>query len=189
MLFCFQNFLKRINIILAFRLQAHHHISVHGDKATIAIVTKTGIISFFDQPLHGLVVQSQIENSIHHSGHGSAGSGAHRNQQGVLGITKFRFHYFFHILQGILQFLFQTGWIFIIIIIIVRANFGRDGKTRRDRYAYVGHLGQVSALTTQEIFHIFCSFRFSGAEEIDIFVCHKNNLLRSELNVQIAETS
>src|SRR5262245_42072648 len=47
----------------------HHYIAKHGNKATVGIVGKARVIRHLDEALYGVVVEANVEHSIHHSWH------------------------------------------------------------------------------------------------------------------------
>ena len=65
-LLVFENFLED------FMVEPHHHIGIHLDEAAVAIPCESGIAGNLGQRLHRFVIQAEIENRIHHAGHGGA---------------------------------------------------------------------------------------------------------------------
>ena len=63
-LFGIENFIESI-----FR-NLQHDIAEHLNQSAVGIGCKARIIAALGQGLHAFVVQSQIEDRIHHSGHG-----------------------------------------------------------------------------------------------------------------------
>src|SRR6266536_1140680 len=61
-------------LVVFFRalLHTHHHIAVHLDKAAITIPGEAFVFGSLCHRQHGLVVESEIENRVHHSRHGIA---------------------------------------------------------------------------------------------------------------------
>ena len=52
-------------------------VGVHLNEAPIGIQGESFVIRRFGQSLHSLVVEAEIEDRVHHAGHGSARAGAH----------------------------------------------------------------------------------------------------------------
>ncbi len=69
-------------------IDAKHHIAVHLDEAAIAVIGKSLVTSTLGQALDGHIVETEIEDRVHHPGHGRTRPRAHRYQQGVLCIAK-----------------------------------------------------------------------------------------------------
>ena len=68
----FYNSLKRINIFLVDRFHTQYHITVHLYEPTVRVPCKSGVSGLTDQTFHHFVIQAQIQDSIHHTRHGSA---------------------------------------------------------------------------------------------------------------------
>ena len=61
-----------------------NHVAEHLDQAAIGVIGKAGIVAELGQRFDGLVVEAQIENGVHHAGHGELGAGANADQQGIV---------------------------------------------------------------------------------------------------------
>ena len=132
----------------------HDHVGVHLDKAAIAVPGPAGIVGLLGDHVHHILVQAQIQDGVHHAGHGSAGAGADGDQQGILVIAELLAGDLLHLLD----ILHDLGHDLVIdlaaVLIILGAGLGGDGEALRDRQADVGHLGQVRALTAEQLAHI-----------------------------------
>ena len=133
--------------------QLHDDIRVHLDEAAVAVVGKAGVVGLLGQALNSLIVQAEVQDCIHHAGHGLTGAGTDRNQQGVLDGA-----------EGLTGLLLQNAHVFedirldlivdlAVVCIVLGAGLSGDGEALRNRHAGVGHLGQTGALTTQSILH------------------------------------
>ncbi len=60
-----------------------HDVAEHLDQAAIGVVGKAGIVAAPGQRFDGLVIEAQVENGVHHAGHGELGAGADGDQQGI----------------------------------------------------------------------------------------------------------
>ena len=71
--------------VLEFVLRkAHHHIGEHLDEAPIGVVSETLISRLLGQTLNGIVVEAEVQDSIHHSRHGDSRSRPNRQEQRVV---------------------------------------------------------------------------------------------------------
>jgi hypothetical protein len=61
-----------------------HHVAEHLDQAAIGVIGKAGIIAALGQRFDGLVVEAEVQNGVHHAGHGELCAGANRNQQRIV---------------------------------------------------------------------------------------------------------
>src|SRR5512133_3181386 len=57
----------------------------------------------------------------------------------------------------------------VAVLVIVRADRGRDGEAGRHRQAEIGHLGKARALASEEVAHIGAAFGLAVAEAEDPF--------------------
>eukprot|EP01036_Dinobryon_divergens_P058390 gene58390-77908_t len=65
-----------------------HHVRIHLDEAAIAVPGEAGIARVVPECLDGVVVQAEIENGIHHAGHGGARTGADGEEKRMAGVAK-----------------------------------------------------------------------------------------------------
>ncbi|GBD37291.1 hypothetical protein HRbin36_02422 [bacterium HR36] len=79
MLHIVEDFLEGINLGLGLRFQPQNHIAVHGHKPPVGVPSEPLVLGLFNQPLHGAVVKTNIENSIHHTWHARPRAGTAGN--------------------------------------------------------------------------------------------------------------
>ena len=143
----------------------HNNIREHLNETAIRIIGKTGIAGLLSETLDRNIVQAQVQDRIHHTGHGCTRAGTDRNQKGILGVAELLTLDAFQPCQCFKDLLLR---IFIdgpAIIVIIRAGFGGNCEAVRDRETDIGHLGKVCALTAQKIAHI----RISLTEFVNSF--------------------
>ena len=136
----------------------HYHIRKHLDKSAVGIIGKSGISSLFGKTFHGNIGKTQIQDRIHHAGHGCSGTGTNRNEKRI-----------FRVAEGLSLLLFQFGkrvkdlaLNFIrnlpSIVVVIRAGFCGHGKALRNGKAQVGHLCQIGAFPAKKGPHVSVSF-------------------------------
>ena len=76
---------------------AHDNIAEHLDEATVGVHDETFVAGFLDQCFACFGIQAQIEDRVHHAGHGDGGTRAHGHEEGVGALAK-----------GLSQCLFQS---------------------------------------------------------------------------------
>jgi len=143
------------------------HLAEHLDQAAVSVPGEA-LAGLGRQRLHGLVIQAQIEDGVHHAGHGELGAGAHRHQQGVVGITELAPHLLaqrFHALQHLLPQPFGQG---VVVVQVFQAGLRRAGEAGRHRQAQPGHLSQAATLAPEEVPHLGAAL----FKEIDPLLCH-----------------
>ena len=153
--------------------QLHDHVGKHLDKAAVGVVGKTGVAGKGGQALHHGVVESQVEDGVHHAGHGGPGAGADRHQQGVGGLAELFAGDLLQLGQVLQDLGLDLGANGAPVVIILGTGLGGDGETLGNGHAQVGHLGQVGALAAQQLPHGAIALR----KLIYIFFCHERVLL------------
>ena len=135
-------------------VDAQHHVGIHLDEAAVAVVGEPLVARLGGQAFDGLVVEAEVEDGVHHAGHGRARARAHRDQQrrgrvaerGADGLADVR--------QRGLDLLLETVGQLAAVGIVGRAHLGGDGEARRHRQAQARHLGQIGALAAQQLLHL-----------------------------------
>ena len=132
----------------------HYHIREHLDESAVGIIGKSGIPGLFGKAFHGNIGKAQVQDRIHHSGHGRSRAGTDRNQKRVLRIP-----------EGLSLLLLQFGKSgkdlslnffrnLFSIVVVVRTGFRRYGKALRNGKAKIGHFRQIGALSAQKSTHV-----------------------------------
>ena len=65
---------KGVDVIFVDGFHAEHHVTIHLHEATIAVIGKPLVASLAGKSFYYLVIESQIEDGVHHARHGSAGT-------------------------------------------------------------------------------------------------------------------
>ena len=145
----------------------HNDVGVHLDKSSVAVVSPTGVAPAGDG-LNNFLIQTKVEDGVHHAGHGCTGAGTNGNQQRILFVTEFLAGDLFHLADVF----HDLGHDFIVdlsaVLIILGAGFGGNGEALGNRQAEVGHLSQVCAFTAQQLAHVCVAF----AEQVAILLAH-----------------
>ena len=148
---------------------AQDHASEHHDKASIAVPREPLVARARSQTLDRRVVQAEIEDRLHHPGHGHAGPRADGDQEWTLGIAEAGVGGALEPLEILERLVPQLLGPFVRRPVVVGPGLGRDGESRGYRNPEVGHLGQLAALAAQEVPHEGGAFRAAPAEEVDVF--------------------
>ena len=141
------------NLLKALLAQLHHHVGEHLDEPAVGVVGEAGVVGELGQALHHGVVEAQVEDGIHHAGHGGAGAGAHGNQQGVLGIGELLATDGLHLAQVLVDLGLDVRVDLAAVVIILGAGLGGDGEALGHGHTQIGHLSQVGALAAQQLPH------------------------------------
>src|SRR5437762_267744 len=98
----------------------------------------------------GFTLTTEVQDCVHHSGHGIARARPHRNEQRPLFIAKFLLHRFFNPLKRICNLSFQLGRIAAFVTVKVTANLGCQCEPWRHRQTNARHLVEVCSLAAKE---------------------------------------
>src|SRR6059036_218916 len=132
--------------------EIEHHVAVHLDEAAVGIVGEPRVLRALDEALHGLVVQAQVENGLHHAGHRHRGARAHRDEQRITRVAESLLGRALQLLQLAIDFLSEIigeGAVFEV----GDAELGGDGEPWGDGKAQVRHFGEAGPLATQDVAH------------------------------------
>ena len=118
------------------------------------------------------VVQTQIQNRIHHARHGNARTRTHRYQQRIFHVCKFFAHNAFNVRDTVTNLVHQIRWICMIVFIVICAHFCCNGKARRHRQSDQIHFGQIGTFAPQKVTHIRFTFGGTVTKFIYPFITH-----------------
>jgi hypothetical protein len=133
----------------------------------VGVVGEARVPRALPEPPHGLCVETEIEDRIHHTRHRRARTRAHRDQKRV-GLVAER-------CAGRLADPRQRRldlWLELVrnlapTRVVDVADLGRDRETRRHWQAEPRHLCEVGTLATEQRFHVGATLCHARAEEID----------------------
>ena len=118
-----------------------------GKGANLAEMTNLGLPG---ESLDAAVVEADVEDGLHHAGHGELGARAHRDEQRVVGVAEGAAH---DRLQGrqVLVDLARQALGQVTGGEIGAAGLGRDGEPGGHRQPQASHLGEVGALPSEQV--------------------------------------
>ena len=68
--------------------QLHDHVGVHLDEAAVAVIRPARVAGGIRQRLGHLVVEAEVEDGVHHTGHRGASAGADGHEQRLLRVAE-----------------------------------------------------------------------------------------------------
>ena len=168
--------LERVNdglegiVVFAFAfLDADDDVAIHLDEAAVAIPGEAFVFGRGYKGEDGLVVETEIENGVHHAGHRVAGTRADGDEEGEAGgIAKLVAHDLFHVLHAGFHLGLQRGRIGALVGVEIGADLGRDRETGRHGETDAGHLGEVGALAAEEVLHGTVTVGSVGAPRVNV---------------------
>ena len=146
-------------------IHIHHHITKHIDETAVGVKGES-FACRFGHGRNGVVVESKIENRVHHARHGDGRARANRKQQWVAAITKLLARFFFQGLDGFGHLIHQSRRHLGPVLVVRGTGIGGDGHAWRDRKANRSHVGQIGTFATQQSALIGPSIDFRATEVI-----------------------
>jgi hypothetical protein len=166
-------------------LDVEHDVAEHLNQAAIGVVGEARIVGALGQRLDALIVQAEVEDGVHHAGHGKLRARAHADQQRVLALAELL------ALQS-----FELGQRFFHLAVdffrhravahVFAAGLGLDGEARRHGEAGVGHLGEAGAFAAENVFHLAVAVGLAAAEEVHILLCRRFFLRSLRISIRIS---
>ena len=131
-------------------LNAHDDITIHLDEATIAIICECLVARFFSECLHCLVVESKIQDGIHHARHRLASAGTNGEEQRVFFRAELLADFLFDHRNRGFNFSCECLWIFATVVIEVRADISGDCEAWWHWQSNTGHLSEIGTFTAEK---------------------------------------
>ncbi len=164
--------LERIFVLFALRLHAQYHVAVHLYEAAVGVPCETVVARTFGKGLYGGVVQTEVEDGVHHTRHRGACARTDRYQQrsGVAaeGHARLPFYAFDRLFHFGTDGLHHRVAAFFVVF---GTYFGGDRKARRNRDSHEVHLCQVGAFAAEQLTHLAVTFGLLVAERVDSLDC------------------
>ena len=146
-----QDFFERLAV------DAVHHVAVHLDKTAVAVERETAVGGGFRKRFDGLVVQAEIEDGVHHAGHGDGRAGTDRDKKRIASCAECFSGLFlkrFHRRNNVVPYSIEKCRILAVFEACVR----RQNKARRNREPVRHHLGEVGPFAPEERLHVRVAF-------------------------------
>ncbi len=138
------------------------------DKPSVRVINeslKLGIGVARDHGGNDLIVQAEVQNGVHHAGHGRSCTRTNGNEKRILQIAEFFAVDLFHLLNVLHDLRHNIVIDEPAILIILGACFGRNGETLRNGKTDLGHFSEIRSFTAKQFAH----GRIAFGEKIDIF--------------------
>ncbi len=133
-----------------------HDVAVHLHEAPVGVPGEALVARARRQTLHRLVVEPEVEDGVEHARHRLARTGAHRDEQRVLGIAQPLAGVLLQARQRLGDLLGEAVRQVAIGAHVGDAGLGRDREARRDAVGaqHPRHLGHVGALAAEQVAHV-----------------------------------
>ena len=138
-------------------VDVEHGLAEHLDQPPVGVPGEPLVARLLGQAVDRLVRQADVQDGVHHAGHGELGAGPDADQQRVGGVAELAAHGPFQCVQVAADFIVKAvgGG---ALRQVVAARLGRDREPGGHGQAEIGHLGQVRALASQEVLEILVTF-------------------------------
>ena len=139
-------------------VEAHNHVREHLDEAAIAVPREASVVGVLDEAVNRLVVQTEVQNRVHHAGHRHGSAGTNGNEQRIFGIANALTDTLLEVEAVLLNGVERAFGPRVIRVCIFHAGLAGDGEARRHGQANEGHFGEVRALAAKDVLHILVAF-------------------------------
>ena len=146
----------------------HNDVGIHLDKAAVAVPRPTGVAGLCRHDLDDFLVKTEVQDGIHHTGHGCTGAGTNGNKQRILKIAELLagdLLQLFDVLHDLRHDLVAYD---LAVVVITGAGLGGDSEALRYGETDIGHLRQVCALAAKQLTHLCIAF----GKQINILLAH-----------------
>ncbi len=133
--------------------QVEDDLAVERDEAAVGVVGEAVVAGLRGQALHRLVVQTEVEDGVHHPRHRELRSRPDADQQRVGGVAQPLAHRPLDLADSLGDLVVEGGR--PAALHVGPTGVGRDGEPRWHRQPqHRGHLGQVGSFAAEEILHL-----------------------------------
>ena len=152
----------------------HNDVGEHLNKSSVAVPSPSGVTGLLCKHFNNLLVQAEIEDGVHHTGHGRSCSRTNGNEKRIFEIAEFLSGDLFHLFDVFHDLRLNLGIDLFSVLIVLSAGFGRNSETLGNGKTDIGHFCKVCAFAAQKFTHFCVTF----GKQINILVCHLFNLLK-----------
>ena len=147
----------------------HDDVGEHLDESSVAVPRPTGIVGLLRDGVDDRLVETEVEDGIHHAGHGGTRAGTDGDEKRVLLVAELLAADLFHLLDVLHDLRLDLGIDLSAVFVVLRTSFRRDGEALRHGETDVGHFRKVRALAAEQLTHLCITF----GEKVTILFCHE----------------
>ena len=131
----------------------HDDVREHLDESAVGVIGESRVSGLLCEADDGDIVETQVQNRVHHAGHGDRRTGADGDEERIILIAELLAADTLKPCEGIEDLLLGVLVDVLAIVVVVGAGLCGDRESGRDGHAQVRHLGQVCALAAEEGTH------------------------------------
>ena len=146
----------------------HNDVGEHLDKTSVAVPSPSGVVGLFSQGVDNFFVKAEVEDGVHHAGHGSSCAGTYGNKQRILLVAELLAGDLLHLCDVFHDLSLDLIVDLSAVFVVLGAGFGGDGEALRYRQTDVGHFRKVSAFAAEKLTHVCVAL----GKEVNILLCH-----------------
>ncbi len=146
---------KSLKILLA---DFHNDVGEHLDKTSVAVPRPSCVAGLLCQHFHYVVVEAEVEDCVHHTGHRRSCARTNGNEKRIFFIAEFHTRFFFEFGDVFHNFRFDVVVDLFAVLIVLSAGFGSNRETVRNGETDVGHFRKVCAFTAEKFTHFCIAF-------------------------------
>ena len=136
-----------------------HDVREHLDKATVGVPSETRVLGLGRKALGGIVVETEVEDGVHHAGHGEGSARAHRDEQRIAGVAERFAATLLEVGHGGVD-LFQCAFGPCVVKgRVLDAGLAGNGEAARDRKSDPAHFGKIRSFSAEHEVHARRAFR------------------------------
>ena len=155
----------------------HDNVGVHHDEAAVCIVNEAWIAGLLDHSRKGGRAESDVEDGVHHSRHGTSRAGTAADEKRVGRISEFLAHDLLSGCEGLCNFLFELVSVAAAESIVLGTAFCGNGESCRNRHSEKVHLSEIRALASEEFTHGTVTFSRLASETVHSFLIFQHIFL------------
>ena len=141
--------------------------AIHRDESAIRVVGEAFVVGDSGETLDALVVEAEVEDGVHHSGHRELGPRTHAHEQRILRVAEFALHRLLEL--GHLRLDLGVETLRPPAVHVGATRVGGDREAGRNRKLEdTRHLGEIGALATEQIFHLHGRTTVFVIEGVDV---------------------
>ncbi len=148
----------------------HDNVRIHLDEPAVGVIRKTRVVGLFRHDFDHFIIQTEVEDGVHHARHRSACARTDRNEQRVLEVAELLAGNLFEFGEVGVDFRLDLFVDLLTISIVLGACLGCDREPLRDRHSKTCHLRQVRTLASEQLTHRAVAL----GEHVNKFFAHFN---------------